>query len=181
MTCTCTVVKHHAMMFLRIQSLYIPPCMILYHVISSPLHNAYMYTCIRRISRSRFFSFCLPISRTQRFSMQSQKVKLYDYTGKRPKTVWGEANESEAPVAMEQYQAGHCRNCSNANLFWHKKQRYVYSSGPHTTTSYQDTEEKCKRSSMKDLLYRGSQKIFIQLPRGIPEELSDMHQCIASS
>ena len=98
-----------------------------------------------------------------------------------PKQCGGEANESEATVAMEQYQAGHCRNCSNANLFWHKKQRYVYSSGPHTRTSYQDTEEKCKRSSMKDLLHRGSQKIFIQLPRGIPEELSDKHQCIASS
>ena len=87
MTCTCTVVKHHAMMFMRIQSLYIPPCMILYHVISSPLHNAYMYM----YSSNQLISFFQFLFANFQNSMilQSQKVKLYDYTGKRPKTVWG--------------------------------------------------------------------------------------------
>ena len=33
------------------------------------------------------------------------------------------------------------RNCSSRNLFWDKKQRYVYPSGPHTRNSYQDIKE----------------------------------------
>ena len=53
-------------------------------------------------------------------------------------------------------QIRHYRNCSRKNLFWHKKQRYVYSSGPPTRNSYQDISENFKRSSKKDFLYRGS-------------------------
>lgn len=46
-----------------------------------------------------------------------------------------------ATVDMEQYttnQVGHHRSCSSRNLSWHGKQRYVYSAGPPTRTSYQD-------------------------------------------
>ena len=43
------------------------------------------------------------------------------------------------------------RNCSRRNLFWHKKQCYVQSSGPHTSTSYQDIAKNFQRSSNKDL------------------------------
>ena len=35
-------------------------------------------------------------------------------------------------------QVRHYRKCSSRTLFWHKKQRYVYSSGPHTRISYHD-------------------------------------------
>jgi len=67
-------------------------------------------------------------------------------------------------------------------LFWHKKQRYVYSSGTQADAPNQGIEEKCKNSSKKDLLDRWFLKIFIQeLTRCIPEELSDKHQCKASS
>ena len=64
------------------------------------------------------------------------------YTGKRPQTVW----EQEVKVPGTNHcsygtvtdQVGHYRNCS-MNLFWCKKQRYVYPSGlipePHTRTS----------------------------------------------
>ena len=80
------------------------------------------------------------------------------------------------------YEARHYRNCSSRNLFWHKKQRYVYSSGTQADAPNQGIEQKCKNSSKKDLLDRWFLKIFIQeLTRCIPEELSDKHQCKASS
>ena len=50
-------------------------------------------------------------------------------------------------------------------------QRYVYSSGPHTKTSYQDTKENQKKTE-KDLVFGGSRKIFRQeLPMSIPEDI----------
>ena len=55
------------------------------------------------------------------------------------------------------------RNCSSRNLFWHKKQRYVYSSGPHTRTSYQDISENFQRLSKKGLLYYTVQRILEDL------------------
>ena len=64
----------------------------------------------------------------------------------------------QTTVAMEQKQIRLdtiiYRNCSSRNLFWHKKQRHVYSSGPHTRTSYQDIQENFKKSSKKDFLHR---------------------------
>ena len=45
---------------------------------------------------------------------------------------------SNSSHGTETDQVRQFRNCSSRNLFWHKKQRYVYSSGPHTRASYQD-------------------------------------------
>ena len=46
----------------------------------------------------------------------------------------------QATVAYETAtgQVRHYRKCSSRSLFWNKKQRHVYSSGPRTRTSFPD-------------------------------------------
>ena len=73
-------------------------------------------------------------------------------------------------------QIRHYRNCSRKNLFWHKKQRYVYSSGPPTRNSYQDISENFKRSSKKDFLYRrSSYKKFLWASQKNPPSTNAEH------
>ena len=90
---------------------------------------------------------------------------------------WPDASNSSYGTVADQVR--HSRNCSSRSLFWHKKQPYVYSWGPHTRT-YQNLipghlrefqrivdsegpstviEDRQKRSSYKNFLWT-SQKTF---------------------
>ena len=57
------------------------------------------------------------------------------------------------------------RDWSSSNVFVHKMQRYVYSSGPHTKTSYQDTKENQKKKNREGpCLWRISQDLQTRTP-----------------
>ena len=86
----------------------------------------------------------------------SFKRKTKYYTGKGPQTVWRVGNQCMRN--KPQY-----RNCSSRSLFWHKKQRYVYSPRP-----FPGRLKTCHKS-VKEGSSRGAKKIMFSVPRELTQ------------